>query len=286
VTPSGAGEVSLRDMRLDDIESGLRLCRFAGWNQGASDWQALLAQGQMRVAVRDGRVIGSGGAVFYGRQLAWVAMILVEPEERGRGLATRLVEDVLERLAGFDVVGLDATPDGVPVYARHGFTDRGGLVRMERPGSDAPALAASRSVVSLRAADLDAVGERDRAVFGADRLPVLRWALAQAPEYAWRSSAAGPATSYLFGRHGHRTEHLGPLVAADDEAAASLLASALAGAPGRPFTIDVPDRPAWIERLRGFGFVVRRSFRRMLLGRAHGLGQPDPLFAIVGPEFG
>jgi GNAT superfamily N-acetyltransferase len=287
VTRAGTGGVSLRDMQPDDIAGGVRLCRLAGWNQRAEDWRALLASGRFRVALRGDRIVGSGGAVQYGSRLAWVAMILVDPEERGRGIATRLVEDILERLRGFEVVGLDATAEGVPVYSRHGFTDRSGLARLERP-ADTRLLTPPESgaVVALTSADLAAVAERDRVVFGADRLAVLRWALDQAPEYAWRLEAAGSLPSYVFGRHGHRTEHLGPLVAEDDEAAASLLAAALASAPGRAFTIDVPDRPAWLQRLGRLGFLTQRVFRRMLLGDAPTPGEPGRLFAITGPEFG
>jgi hypothetical protein len=37
----------------------------------------------------------------------------------------------------------------------------------------------------IRSADLGAVLAWDREVFGADRGELLRWALGQAPEYAW-----------------------------------------------------------------------------------------------------
>jgi len=287
VIEPGAGDVSLRDMQPEDIESGLRLCRLAGWNQRAGDWHMLLTQGLMRVAVRGDTIIGSGGAVQYGTRLAWVAMILVDPAERGRGIATRLVGEILERLRDVEAVGLDATPEGVPVYTRHGFTDRSALVRMERSAAPiATALAGSRALVALQPADLDALARRDRTVFEADRMSVLRWAQEQAPEYAWRLAEAGGAPSYIFGRHGHRSEHLGPVVAEDDDAAAALVVAAVTSRPERRFTIDVPDRPAWLERLGRLGFGVQRTFRRMLLGPGPAPGEPESLFAIFGPEFG
>src|SRR5258706_15138439 len=132
-----ASELVLRDMKPEDVPAGLRLCRVAGWNQRAEDWQALLANGFFRVAVRDATIVGSGGAVVYGRRLAWVAMILVDPEARRQGIATRLMQDVLARLGQVAVVGLEATPQGAPVYGGLGFTDRGGFARMERRGGAA-----------------------------------------------------------------------------------------------------------------------------------------------------
>jgi GNAT superfamily N-acetyltransferase len=275
-------------MTPEDVPAGLRLCRLAGWNQRSEDWQALLANGFFRVAVRDATIVGSGGAVVYGRQLAWVAMILVDPGARRQGIATRLMQDVLGRLGRVAVVGLEATPQGAPVYGGLGFTDRGGFARMERPVDAEPVRAEQGLVVprSLTAADLVALSARDHAVFGGDRSAVLAWAREQAPEYAWRIGAQEKPSGYVLGRHGHRTEHLGPLVADGEDTAARLLTAILAAAPGRAFTIDIPDRPGWRERLRALGFREQRPFRRMILGDAPSPGDPGPRFAILGPEFG
>ena len=275
-------------MTPEDVPAGLRLCRLAGWNQRAEDWQALLANGFFRVAVRDATIVGSGGAVVYGRRLAWVAMILVDPEARRQGIATRLMQDVLARLGPVAVVGLEATPQGAPVYGGLGFTDRGGFARMERPADAEPVRAEHEPAVPrpLTAADLVALARRDQAVFGADRSAILAWEREQAPEYAWRIGAREEPSGYILGRHGHRTEHLGPLVADDEETAGRLLTAILAGVPGRAYTIDIPDRPAWRERLRVLGFREQRPFRRMILGDAPSRGDPGQRFAILGPEFG
>ena len=275
-------------MTPEDVPAGLRLCRLAGWNQRAEDWQALLANGLFRVAVRDATIVGSGGAVVYGRQLAWVAMILVDPDERRQGIATRLMQDVLARLGSVAVVGLDATPQGAPVYAGLGFTDRGGFARMERPADAEPVRREHEPTGPrpLTSADLVALAARDHSVFGADRSALLAWARGQAPEYAWRIGMQEEPSGYVLGRRGHRTEHLGPLVANDEDTAARLLAAVLAATPGRAFTIDIPDRPAWRERLHALGFREQRPFRRMILGDSPSPGDPGQRFAILGPEFG
>jgi hypothetical protein len=93
---------------------------------------------------------------------------------------------------------------------------------MERP----PGLARVSAAADVRrptADDLAAVGLWDLTVFGADRTPLLRWALDQAPEYGWVAIGPHGPRGYVFGRHGHRTEHVGPLVAEDDDSAAALL---------------------------------------------------------------
>src|SRR6266487_4036275 len=92
-----------RDMTPDDVPAGLRLCRLARWNQRAEDWLALLANGFFRVGLRGTAIVGSGGAVVYGGRLAWVAMILVDPDERRHGIATHLMQEILARLKAVEV---------------------------------------------------------------------------------------------------------------------------------------------------------------------------------------
>src|SRR5260370_16942239 len=73
-------------------------------------------------------------------------MVLVAPDYRRRGLATRLMQQAMCELAAAKLVPiLDATPDGREVYRRLGFEDSWGfqrLIRRERQGASPPAPAA------------------------------------------------------------------------------------------------------------------------------------------------
>src|SRR5262245_4994333 len=166
-------------MTADDVAAGLSLCRENNWNQTEAEWRVLLEPPSVfRVAVgKDGRVVGTAGAVTYGRDLAWVCMVLVDGAERGHGLGTALVEQVLERLGGFEAVGLDATPQGRPVYARLGFSDAYDLARWAADEVRAKPLN-ENGTRAMTEADLGAVLAWDRELFGADRARVLRWAFA------------------------------------------------------------------------------------------------------------
>ena len=57
--------ISVRTMRVADIDAGLRLCRASGWNQVTRDWQQFLALAPhgARVAERDGRIVGTVATV-------------------------------------------------------------------------------------------------------------------------------------------------------------------------------------------------------------------------------
>jgi GNAT superfamily N-acetyltransferase len=303
-----------------DLDDGLRLSRSSGWNQALDDWRLLLSLGPglFRVAVSDGRIVATGGAVRYGRDLAWICMILVDPAERGHGLGTRIFDEVLDRTrrlrdAGeLHAIGLDATPLGLGIYLQRGFVGaasgesdaasadpgsrlgaRPDLLRMRAeppfPAADAPphgVAPLSRGVAPLSTGDLDGVLALDRAVFGADRSAVLRWAFAQAPDLARIVRVGSRVRGYGFGRHGDHSDHVGPVVAEEADLARQLVASCLSIGQSRPVLLDARAEPVWLACLAALGFREQRPFSRLYLGEARPGAQPALEPAVLGPEFG
>lgn len=284
--------LDFRDMTAADLEQGLALSRSAGWNQTREDWRLLLSLGPglFRVAVRGHEIVASGGAACYGGALAWICMILVAPAERGRGLGTRIFDDVLERvrrLAGegkVRSVGLDATPAGRGLYLQRGFVDGPALVRLRvEPGE---ATSRSNGTAPLAAAELDRVLEQDRSIFGADRGVVLRALAASAPELAQAVLEGGRVRAYCFGRHGDHADQLGPVVGESADPALVLVKSALAAPRRRPLVLDARADPRWLAALAELGFREARPLTRMYLGPARPPALPELERAILGPEFG
>jgi GNAT superfamily N-acetyltransferase len=280
-----ADGVALRVMTPADVADGLRLSGAAGWNQRESDWRFLLEgnPGRFVVAVRDGRVIGSGGAACYGNALAWVCMILVDPSERGHGIGSQIVSGVLDRLADMRAVGLDATPLGQGVYARLGFVETGRLVRLEAPPTSGEE--DESPVRPLVPGDFDSVLALDRSVFGADRSDLLRAAASRAPAFV--AVPDGLVAGYCFGRDGARSRQIGPVVASNMDLASSLVVTSLVSDLRQPVVVDAPaDRPDWLALLREFGFEEKRPLVRMFRGGVRPPGLPERVWAICGPEFG
>jgi len=280
-----AERVSLREMTLDDVPGGLRLSQAAGWNQREADWRFLLERNPRRfvAAVDGGRVVGTGGAVVYGTDLAWVCMILVDPSERGRGIGTLVVQGVLDRLSGVATIGLDATPQGRGLYARLGFVDTSRLSRMEATGASETAPSTARAVHPIDAEAMDAVLALDREVFGADRGDLLRWAARQAPALCVREE--GRIAGYCFGRRGALARQIGPVVARD-VATARALVQASRGARAERVVLDASaDRAEWRAALEADGFREERPLVRMYR-HARPPGRPEHQLAIFGPEFG
>jgi len=278
--------VVVRPMRAGDIDGGLRLCRAAGWNQVARDWQQLLAltPGGALVAEMDGRLVGTLTTTRYEARLAWIGMVLVDPPARGRGIGTRLLDEGLALLRDLPQSGLDATPAGYPLYLSRGFVEQRRLQRLQATAPPDPG--APSGVRPMQGADLAAVSALDRPAFGADRAAMLRWMWEGAPEYAWVALAGGRPAGFVLGRHGHTFEHLGPVVAADAGMARDLVAACLRGGLTRAVVLDVPvDAAGWESSLDAFGFRVQRPLIRMATGSARLPGDSSQ-FAILGPEFG
>jgi GNAT superfamily N-acetyltransferase len=281
--------VSFRDMTPDDIKAGLELCRAARWNQTGRDWELFLrlCPGSCRVAVRHERVVGTVATTSYEDRFAWIGMVLVDPAERGQGIGARLIAEALDVLKDMASIRLDATPDGHAVYQKLGFVDEYRLCRMEAAplsGGLAPLRNPARQMMKD---DLPAVAIFDREVFGADRRLTLEWMLDGAPEYAWVTEERGQIAGYTFGRRGFNFEHLGPIVAHDQQTARRLVSACLGRHASKPYIIDASHAIAgWRSWLESAGFREQRPFIRMYYRDNPYPGLPTKQFGILGPEFG
>ena len=273
-------------MRPEHIPDGLRLCRAAGWNQTARDWARFLDETPdgARIAMTEGRVVGTAATIRYGGACAWIGMVLVDPAMRGRGIGTRLFDEALGRLSDIPVARLDATPAGYPLYRKRGFAEEHRVHRMTNT-SGAPRRAPAAGVRAVRPDDLARMLPLDLAAFGAGRESMLRWMLEGAPQMAWLAEEGTRVRGFVLGRRGHVFEHVGPVIAEDADTAASLTLAALA-VTSRPVVLDAtPHVPGWLERLRALGFVEQRELIRMTKGAAPATDRQRQ-FAILGPEFG
>ena len=173
-------------MTLEDIPAGLRLTRLAEWNQLQEDWQLFVAsdQGRAFAVEKDNRVVGTGAAISYGA-LNWIAMMLVDPQERRSGLGGQLMEELLATMNGEDCVGLDASPMAETLYHRYGFVKECHIVRLHANIRASRLEKPLEHVRRIRPEDMPGIFSHDRTVFGADRRLLLESLLTRAPEWAW-----------------------------------------------------------------------------------------------------
>lgn len=276
-----------RALTAADLPRAEALSALIGWNQTQADWAAFLAAGQAQgLDEADPACLSASAATInYGPDLAWIAMVLVRPELRRQGHASRLMHWAVESLkaAGVGCLALDATPAGREVYARMGFRDAWGLARWLLPSP--LAMQPGVAVRPLRAADWPAVLALDLAAFGGPRPALLQGFAARLPQAAWVAEEAGRITGAILGRDGLRTPGLGPLWATDTATAQALLAAARNALPGAVI-LDLCDHaPAVAAWLTAQGAAPQRPFTRMVLG-ADLPGDAGTYLAAAGPEFG
>jgi GNAT superfamily N-acetyltransferase len=251
----------IRRMTSDDIPAAMRLKEAAGWNQTEQDWANVLALEPEGCWVdeRDGRVAGSATAVCFGKELAWIGMVLVLPEFRRRGIARALMEHALRYLEERRIacIKLDATDMGRPLYAQLGFEDE---TPIERWGLVPPEETLAPPGEPLD--DPSGIAELDRRAFGADRLSLLRLLGEAFPGQAWSAPGA-----FLMGRPGSNAYFLGPCVAEDAAVARRLVEGLLGEHAGRPVFWDLlPENGEAGALARALGFEKKRSLVRMALG--------------------
>ena len=278
--------MNLRTLKTDDIAAGMRLKDLAGWNQTPADWRCFLEsspQGCFAAEV-DGQVVGTAATIIYEERFAWIGMVLVDPEFRGRGIGTRLLRKTIEHLdaIGIGTMKLDATPAGRPIYQKLGFVDEYEIERwlLKRSVPEAGPAGEPHPVS-------DRVLQLDCEIFGADRSPLLRSLAAENPDFALAAERDGEIAGYTFGRRGTLADHLGPWMARDEETAAALLDEFLGRSSRETIFVDgLKDRGFVAELLQARGFKVSRPLTRMVRGPNSYPGRPELLCAILGPEFG
>ena len=273
------GEVRL--LTPQDIPGAMRLKDAAGWNQTPEDWRNVmtLAPDGCFGMESDGALRATATAVCYGRELAWIGMVLTDPAYRGRGLARSLMEHALGylRARGVQWIKLDATDMGHALYERLGFRDESVIERWMRP--PAPA-----RPTSLRPAVFEFDEALDRQAFGADRAALLHL-------LAGMESASIAGEGFAMGRPGSNAAYFGPCVARSAGPARDLLTWFVEQHQGESVYWDIlPWNAEAVAIAREFGFERVRKLMRMTVEvgkNSPALAKRDELvFATAGFEYG
>ena len=289
-----SGSITLRQMAETDVTFADRLRDLAGWNQTLQDWKRLLRHDPQGcfVAEWSGRPAGTATTTTYSKDLAWIGMVLVDPDMRRRGIGTALLMQCIDHLqrSGVACIKLDATPLGKQVYDALGFVPEWSLSRWQTPGLSAcPERIETASDPSPRPLDRSGIGclaDFDAAAFGVARDRMLSMLAAQSGTRV-RRDGDGHVAGYGMLRCGQRAKYLGPVVAADESSGIALADNLLGSIQGRPLYWDIPDTNyAAIRVARRYGMHRQRTLTRMYLGENARPGSPSAQWAIAAPEIG
>lgn len=274
-----AEDATARLLTPADIDEALRLTRAAGWNQLPSDWLRLMTLDPHGcLGLVSGGILASSTTVLcYGRELAWIGMVLTAPEFRRRGFAERLMERAVEYLERRDIATakLDATDFGVKLYRKFGFEEECLVERWQR--SPAP-LAPVEKLSPFDETDF----AYDRGKFGADRSTLLA-------SLRPLGAARVPNEGYAMGRPGFVAAYFGPCVASSAAAAEKLARWFVAShAEENSFWDLFPGNADAVHIARDLGFTPVRRLTRMVRARASApqiVNHPE-IYAIAGFELG
>jgi GNAT superfamily N-acetyltransferase len=273
-----AHEIILRNLTAHDIPAAFELSREAGWNQSPNDWRTLIElapQTCLGIEI-DEQLVSTATLMCYGKQLAWIGMVLTRSSHRGRGFAKRLLTETIQLADehGIVTIKLDATDQGQPLYEKLGFRGEQVVERWERAAS---CWSEENSATSNSSADANF--DSDIHAFGADRSTLLK-KLAEISEVFVRGHA------FLFSRPGRTHFYLGPCVADSNEEVRELVRIAINAHGKSNFYWDIPAANTNVVSLaHELGFVPKRRLFRMVRGQdLH--GEEASVYGLAGFEYG
>jgi ribosomal protein S18 acetylase RimI-like enzyme len=282
-------KTTIKNMREEDLDLAMEIKDAEGWNQTRKDWELLFASNPelCLVGAIEGQIIATVTAITYEEKLAWIGMMLVRKEHRGKGIAKLLMDNIIKKIDHCPSIKLDATPAGFPVYSKLGFVREYIIYRMTNP--DIPLSFPERQDQVRRAklTDLEALVNFDGGKFGVKRKEVIKYLLANSPNQSWLVEKDQQIYGFLLGRPGTRFFQLGPLIAESSQVAIQLMSKALPELQGRPLVVDVlQDKEKLIQWLHTQGFSTQRELIRMYYKENPNPGKIHHQYLISGPELG
>ena len=283
--------VSLRILDVDDISQALEFSGAEKWNQTAADWNFIITtpENVCLAAVDNEKIVGTATATVYNDEVAWIGMVLVNKDYRGKGISKLLLTGLFEKLKHCCGIKLDATPAGQPVYEKFGFKTEYKITRLTNASVSLNNLSYhySCNIERLCNEDISNVISFDENVFGAKREKLIRFLCRNNPENSWVLKQNGKITGFVLGRKGTRFYQVGPVAAMSGLGAKELLLKSFENIEEKAVVIDIPyenkDLLVWLLFL---GFEIQRFFFRMYQYENICLGIPQNQVSICGPEFG
>ena len=281
-----SSRLEVRLLEESDIAAAMELKRVAGWNQTETDWRTLfqLEPNGCFAAVVDEQLVGTTTTTVYGNELAWIGMVLVRPDKRREGIATKLLETALSYLERkVAAVKLDATAQGKPVYERFGFEVESLVQRWNRKGD---AVLFERQPETIDSDTRRQVFQLDCRAFGADRSQLLDALFTNScVRPVVTKNDEGSVTGYALARSGSDAAYVGPIVSSERNHVSELLDQLLEQLASSYVYVDLncnwgDDGQLLAER----GFEKQRDLIRMRRGSASPTSAQ--VFAIAGPEIG
>lgn len=280
-----ATQIVMRTMTGEDVHVAADLCIEQQWPHREEDIALFLSIGEGIVAEVDGRIVGTIMGWKFGESFATLGLVIVTNAMQGKGLGRKLMDAMLERLAGRTVI-LNATAEGLPLYRKLGFEELGVVCQHQAVAPAQPLVQLRRGerVRPMGAADGEALEALYAKASGMDRKAVLDAFQAEGSTVVLcrEHEQTGFAVLRRFGRGWA----IAPVIAPDLTGAKALIAHWLGTQSGSFCRLDIPESSElgpWLEEL-GLPEVGRVTV--MALGAAPVVDDTIGTFAIAAQALG
>jgi hypothetical protein len=224
------------------------------------------------------QIVGTAIALKYSPRLAWVGLVISDPDYQRRGFARRLMNQVMIHLSDVDSVMLDASVMGYPLYDTMGYQT---LYKINAYSGTPQLFEVDHSIRPMTDSDLPAIIAADAEVVGVARPQVMKWLFETGSGYV--ATHEGVIIGYTFVKTHLDTLRLAGWNARDPITAENLLklGSNLAAQGGFTYRLNVPE-PNDQSRviMDRHNMTIERYVTRMVYGQPRP-GHMSDQFGIV-----
>ena len=284
--PLAGAPVRFRPLTAGDLPAAHELSVAVKWPHRREDWEFALNLGTGVGAEDHGTLLGTALHWKFGADHASLGMVIVAPEQQGRGIGRDLMTRTLDAL-GERTTFLNATPAGQPLYEKFGFKAIGSIHQHQGTGGAHPPavqLAPGERIRPLGARDPGRLSALLNRAAGYDRTQVLG-ALLNVAEGVVLDRDGEPVGFALMRRFG-RGHVIGPLVAPHIEGAQALISHLVGSNEGKFVRIDVDGNSGLSDWLDGLGLQQVDAVVTMVRGAAPQPESDVRVFAITNQALG
>ena len=284
--PLAGAPVRFRPLTAGDLPAAHELSVAVKWPHRREDWEFALNLGTGVGAEDHGTLLGTALHWKFGADHASLGMVIVAPEQQGRGIGRDLMTRTMVAL-GERTTFLNATPAGQPLYEKFGFKAIGSIHQHQGTGGAHPPavqLAPGERIRPLGARDPGRLSALLNRAAGYDRTQVLG-ALLNVAEGVVLDRDGEPVGFALMRRFG-RGHVIGPLVAPHIEGAQALISHLVGSNEGKFVRIDVDGNSGLSDWLDGLGLQQVDAVVTMVRGAAPQPESDVRVFAITNQALG
>lgn len=233
-------EPQLRVMTADEAPAVVNLMQKIGWNHPVEQTKQYIiwgGEGSFCLSFDDD-IVTTAIALKYSQRLAWVGLVVSNPDYQRRGFARRLMNHVMHYLSDVDSIMLDASTLGFPLYDSMGFQS---LYKINIYTGAPQHFKPSPAIRPMIVTDVPIIIDMDSEVNGVPRPQVVNGLFESSKGFV--ATDVGTITGYTFVKTHLDTLRLAAWNAQDAATAESLLqlGSTLAAEGGYIYHINIPE---------------------------------------------